>query len=88
MRVYIVIEEYDPRNIEDPCYIDKLFYIRGAFSTKEKALDFRNEMVRNEVELFGYGDDQIEITEEEYANPDRALYHLGSFYFIKELDVE
>lgn len=82
MKAYLVIEEFDPYvsypDIDSRAEIS----IVGVYLSKEKALDIRNELAREEAK-----ECNVEIDEEDYLNFNKTISVLGTEYYILEYDV-
>jgi len=75
--VYIVVEEYDP-------YLDNQlsYFLHGAFDTKEKAETFAKEISDEDAK-------EYEVTPTiEYRDGDICYEVLGSYYFVKEMELK
>ena len=83
MKVYAVIEEYDPYVSYPDIESRAELRIHGIYRKKERALELRNELAREEAK-----DYDIEIDESDYKNPVRPIVVLGSEYYIQEYEAE
>ena len=83
MKVYAVIEEYDPYVSYPDIESRAELRIHGIFRKKERALELRNDLARDEAKEY-----DIEIDEADYDNPVRPISILGSEYYIQEYDAE
>ena len=75
--VWIVMEEYDP-------YLDNhvSYFIHSVFDTKEKADEWVKELAEEDAK-------EYDVTPTiEYRDGDMGYEVLGSYYFVKEMDVK
>ena len=75
--VWIVVEEYDP-------YIDNQlsYFLHSAFDTKEKAEKWAKELADEDAK-------EYDVTPTiEYRDGDMGYEVLGSYYFVKEMEVK
>lgn len=83
MKVYAVIVEYDPyvnySDIESRAELS----IAGVFKSKQKAVDIRNDLAREEAK-----ECNVKIDAKDYKDPEKHLNVLSTEYYIQEFDVE
>ena len=75
--VWIVMEEYDP-------YLDNhvSYFIHSVFDTKEKADEWVKELAEEDAK-------EYDVTPTiEYRDGDMGYEVLGSYYFVKEMEVK
>ena len=83
MKVYAVIEEYDPYVSYPDIESRAELRIHGIYRKLERAIDVRNDLVREEAREYN-----VKVDKEFYDDPDRTIDILGSEFYIQEFEAE